>query len=843
MTASFAINYAGRSTGTSLPESLADSSIPIHPPTDEDWKVSNADQLMTVIKFMRKEKDIALAKLEISNSENIRLNAEAEILKKKLNELTTKSINSERPAAEINIVSALKYEEIMRKVETLNAITDSNRTLREERDALQAQVVSLTERVTQGDVVSLQETNIKLVAEIDKQNAKNNSLHNTVDQWRKRCDDLDDRSHKNPEELKRLQTKSENLEVMLSDKKETIRLLDDELKSIRDVNARLDSELSTALNNCQAHVLEKEKFSNELIDLKAAQQGQITEMTELKRFSIEKDNKINEITKDLAAAEANLVTVKDKETLLRRIAKRYKHSVSEQLIKIAELEVTIAAHNATAQNDSARITKMTNQIDDVMKELDQQRQDNDKLKKTESHLLNEARARIKALTETNNALRLSDQNRVDHDNFVARLKTHYEHRINQLEKEIYEQDASIKEVIARITSENDSLQLQLQQQGTIPCSSSIEKGPSDTTRTANVRPMGSQSTNITTRRLADTPLASIRPMLLQKRRTAAVMPTSQPSANMTLDSETDLAPPPDQVQSSSSSTTIAQATSSAVVATLPQIESSSAAGSSEESDRMVLQLQQQTVVLVSPIVQTSPQNVLVRSNQSQATSLSSGGLNTISSSAEICTHQEASSSNMVSTTQASAQKRSLDPAVTANNNTSPKAKRTTFDVLAFEGIFESGLDVEYQVPTTSSQRDQGKSLAMKDSEESDEDYCESSDMEQDEEGGSFNNDEGNLNKDTNVKIEDIRETTAQSPSPPPHFGNFAKQEIETSLQDRKTEQIQAISSESEARSPHQQSDESKSSEKVIIIQAFEDTAKDNIMPITSTLDIPQHADR
>ena len=43
-------------------------------------------------------------------------------------------LNSEREKSEIDVVTTSKHAELLRKVETLNAITDSNRILREERE-------------------------------------------------------------------------------------------------------------------------------------------------------------------------------------------------------------------------------------------------------------------------------------------------------------------------------------------------------------------------------------------------------------------------------------------------------------------------------------------------------------------------------------------------------------------------------------------------------------------------------------------------------------------------------------------------------------------------------------
>lgn len=305
LSGSLATDIASKLSDASPDESFVSSSIITQSLTAEETKASISDQLMTMIKYMREEKVIAIAKLEISNRENDRLNTEAELLKKKLSEAITNNINSKRPAAEINVVSALKYEEIMRQVETFNSITDSNRGLRKERDALTAQVASLTKR--------------------------------------DRCTNFVDPSQKNS-----VESENENLATNYTAERE----------AFREEKARLDNDLSTVSNHCQAHMLEKKKLSEELIALKAVSQHTAEEIMELKSALIQKENEIKKITDDLATVEATVTNSKDKEPHVRKITKRYKDMVSVKSAKIEQMEAIIAAHSLTveaaARSDAAR---------------------------------------------------------------------------------------------------------------------------------------------------------------------------------------------------------------------------------------------------------------------------------------------------------------------------------------------------------------------------------------------------------------------------------------------------------------------------------------------------------
>lgn len=688
--------------------------------TADETKASSSDHIVTVLK----------QSLEVSNSENVRLNTETRILKMKLIEATN-NINLERPDAEINIVLALKYEEMMRNGETINSISDCNRVLREERDALNEQVVCLSKRLEKDDLLSLQQTNGELLAKINEQASENQSLRTTTDQWRKRCNSLVDRIHKNPEEFKRLQTECENLATKLST----------EIEAIQEEKARLDAELSTVLNNCQAHLLEKTKFSDELNVLKASQQHTATEIMELKSTVVQKEAKIKKITDDLTAAVAEVKSLKGKETHIRKIAKRYKDTVSAQSVKIEQLETVIAAQPSAEENSTraALTSELTAQKKALQAKLDQQQRENKILKKYEdATLLSGARVPIKAPIEVNYA----EQKRSERDLLVARQNSQFD-PTKVLKTE---EDTINKEDIARLTSEgdtSDSRANQLNFQGSKPSTilSGIKQGASEASRTINVKPMARQSATVTLRRGGDSPLASIRPTSVQINRTAAVLPTTQ---------------------------------------------------SSNFDDRnvpkhVIVEVIPQDVVVLS---QSSPYQDVFNQNQAACTSSEAGTTKSTSaassSSAVINLHHQASK-NTVTTTQATGHKRTRagdSNSMSSENKTSPTIKRAR----SGERSSESGLDIVYQVPTSSRRVEEDKNVIMENSEGE-----QSSSDEQDEESDGQDHGENNPQNDKSmVEVNDSSEAHC--------IGSNAIQAIFTLRQNQEPEQIQAISSGREARS-------------------------------------------
>lgn len=183
---------------------------------------NSVEQLLRVMKYLRREKDLALAKSDVLRAENLRLKSQSEVVEKRLKETET-LLNSEREKSEIDVMTTSKHAELLRKVETLNAITDSNRILREERDNLSAKVNELTTKANalSEEVVPLRDISRDLTAKTEALADENTSLKGEATRWRQRANTLLERANKaSPEDWRRLQTERENLSKLLTSERE-----------------------------------------------------------------------------------------------------------------------------------------------------------------------------------------------------------------------------------------------------------------------------------------------------------------------------------------------------------------------------------------------------------------------------------------------------------------------------------------------------------------------------------------------------------------------------------------------------------------------------------------------
>ncbi|XP_014606517.1 PREDICTED: nucleoprotein TPR-like [Polistes canadensis] len=722
--------------------------------TDEDSK--SAEQLLKVIKYLRREKDLAMAKFDILRAENLRLKSQAEVAEKRLKETET-VLNSEREKSEIDVVTTSKHAELLRKIETLNAITDSNRILREERDNLSSKVNELTSKVMvlSEELVPLRDTSRDLAAKNEALTQENTGLKGEATRWRQRANALVERSNKaSPEDWRRLQTERESLSKLLTSERETHAKRTEELNQLKLEKNKLEEQLSQLQKQVQAQGEQVSKISEE-----ARKLGQ--DLSEALADSTSKAKDLATLRKELGDKEVVLNDIKNKEIQIRKIAKKYKTQF-EELAKTVEEErnrsddTRMSSGNAGG-DDSGQVTQeredqlreegrqelrqanveLTTKIDDLTRQISIIQNESESLKKEidtmnktsvekeerAKQVLKGARTKIMQLTESKKVCEKelldlkakiesgsNDSDTSDHDARLAALKSQMEGRISRLEHEKTEIQAEKEALLQRIT------QLQRQLTGVSGVS------PPSEPPTANIKPMSAR---------AETPLASIRPMsVVVQSRTAAVLPTTatapvmvaphqqqQPQQQIVHTTETS-SPTSSLTDFQPASTSSSSQTTPSTLRQLvvqPQLSESAESTQREDAEsgetlnvqqqqcqQQQQQQQQQTVALVSPRVeQQQQQQQAVASDQQQ----------TVASS----------STQSVSTSQASTghkRPRTLDSTASGSGiiedhsrqeqAPSPKAKRSRQTELG-SSASASLSEIEYQVPT-SSQRDQDEEV-------------------------------------------------------------------------------------------------------------------------------------
>ncbi|EGI65458.1 Nucleoprotein TPR [Acromyrmex echinatior] len=659
---------------------------------EEDSK--SIEQLLRVMKYLRREKDLAIAKTDVLRAENLRLKSQVEVVEKRLKETET-LLNSEREKSEINVMTTSKHAELLRKVETLNAITDSNRILREERDSLSVKVNELTTKVNSlsEEVVPLRDISRDLTVKTEALTEENTSLKGEATRWRQRANTLLERANKaSPEDWRRLQTERENLSKLLTSERETHAKRTEEFNQVKTEKAKLEEQLMQLQRQIQIQDEHMSRASEEVRKL-----GQ--ELNEALADSSSKAKDLASLRKELSDKDAILNDVKNKEIQIRKIAKKYKtqfeelaKSVEEEKNRNEEIRNEDASGVATQEREdqlreegrqelrqanielTTKIDEVTRQMvvaqseaDNLRKEIEAMNRSSIEKEERAKQVLKGARTKIMQLTEskkicekelldlksriesTGGNVGVQGESDTEHDARLVALKSQMEGRMSRLEHEKSEIQAEKEALLQRVT------QLQRQLSGVSGVSATTEPP------TANIKPMSAR---------AETPLASIRPMsVVVQSRTAAVLPTTAGAPVM-------VAPHQMQQQQVVHTTETSSPTSS-----LTDFQPASTSTSSQSAQTSGLRQ-----LVVQPQLSESAESTQREDPETSTGLKRPRGRDSTASGSGIVEGLDHGRQEQVQ---------------------SPKTKRTRSDISATASA--SASEVEYQVPT-SSQRDQDEEV-------------------------------------------------------------------------------------------------------------------------------------
>ncbi|GBP80228.1 Nucleoprotein TPR [Eumeta japonica] len=886
----FSAAQASKSLSESMNESGNETNINISI-TDED--VKSSEQLFQIIKFLRKEKDIAMAKFDILQAENMRLKSQLEITEKKLDDCKL-ALAAEREKSEVDMVTLNRQSDILRKIETLNALTDSNRILREERDNLSSRVEELLASVKclEQEIAPLQEKISELKSKNETLQSENNSLKADSARWRTRVNALVERANKtSPEDWKRLQNEREILAKMLTNEKESVKKLNDEVSAIKVEKTKLEEQYSL-LSRQHASLVDENKKSNEELQTLNNDVSRLTE--ELSRVKAElslASQNNTKLSEDLSSKDTMLADIRNKEMQIKKIAKKYKAQY-EDLAKSVEDEKS-KSEIASAASDAASaeaVKKVELQIAELQGQLETEKANNDKLKSELENLrtsnldkeekakqvLKQAKTKIVQLTEAKNTLsrelnesrskmEAMETSQDEHDVRLAVLKSQYEGRLSRLEKEKGEAQSERNREVEALLQKVNMLQRQLASQTAAAKQQiSTEKTTSDPP-TANIKPMAGvvQQSVSGSRRGGETPLASIRPM-------AQVGPTAPHDAHSTeympASSSRPLpraavaasTAPPESTQdmdtseagmgSSGSSDGTAQTSThvqppqQAVALVMPRIEQPTGAASSASAST-VAAVSASTSSAATGSVTASVAGTVSASVSAPPTSVAVGG--SAGSASEGGGPQSVQSSNGgggVSTSHAPPDARPVKRPRPAHQRAHPSAKRTRV-----QG-FERSVEVEYQVPTSSRCDQDDEGVIVVDSEEDDErctgtTYREGEDEEEDMEDeqeveGGEEEEEGDADGEGTARAPE-----QESPAQSPEAGEQGEVEEGGDVADGEDSERSAAAA--VASLPHQQIEAISSGTEpsgALSLGGGGDDGDDSIVPSTPTLYVPRRND-
>lgn len=491
------VSHASRSFTDSFNDSTNVGSSTANTSHNEEVELCS-EQFLEIVKFLRKEKDFAVSKCDTLQTEILRLKSQLEESEKQLVEI--KSVfNKQSP--ESNSFECLKQSDIIKKIETLDALSDNNRQLRIERDNFQARIENLTIHVKniEQEVSPLKEKNSQMLSKIDSLETENNLLKGDIKRWKTRVNFLIARTNKsNSDDLKRVENERESLANMLNIEKGNVKKVCSELDSIKIEKSKLEDQYSVLSRQYTSLIEDHKKINEELNKIKIDSMRVTEESSKLKSEigAVSKTN--DKLTLELSAKEAILTDIRSKELQIRKIAKKYKAQF-EELSKIVDEE----KNKPPEQPEDTQLIDLQNQLDTekanvekLKSELESSVDKEDKAKR----LLKIAKSKIVHLTETKNSLiqelnesrikieTIDQTNRDEKDERLALIKSQFEGKLSKLEKEKCEIQVEKSKEIEALLQKISLLQRQLANQTNVSKPINADKTTSDPP-TANIKPM------------------------------------------------------------------------------------------------------------------------------------------------------------------------------------------------------------------------------------------------------------------------------------------------------------------------------------------------------------------
>ncbi|XP_064098408.1 nucleoprotein TPR-like isoform X2 [Macrobrachium nipponense] len=211
-----------------------------------------SDQLREVIKYLRRERDVAAGKYEVAEAETQRLVAQKKLMETQIQDVQ-KNLAEEREKNKASLESASNYGELMRKVLTVDALADSNRLLREEKESLESLYEEYKAKceVLEKQIEPINERHKSSLNKIEALMLEKKSMESEKDLYKKRTQELVEKlNHAKPEDFMKLQQN-------FAEQQKSLQAKENEL-------SKLKLQLQQVQKSLQMTIAQKNQFNSQL---------------------------------------------------------------------------------------------------------------------------------------------------------------------------------------------------------------------------------------------------------------------------------------------------------------------------------------------------------------------------------------------------------------------------------------------------------------------------------------------------------------------------------------------------------------------------------------------------
>uniref|UniRef100_A0A8D0A405 Nucleoprotein TPR n=1 Tax=Sander lucioperca TaxID=283035 RepID=A0A8D0A405_SANLU len=514
----------------------AASESPMNISLTEEGK--SQDQVLEILRFVRREKEIAESRFEIAQGESLRYRLRVEHLERELKEMQD-SLSAAKERMQVTAKTLSQHDELMKKTETMSILMETNKMLREEKDKTEQELQQTQAKVQklESDIMPLQQANSELSEKSGMLQAEKKLLEEEIKRWKARTQHLvTQQKDSDPEKeahLKRILQLTEDgtrlkAEVLRSNNLTTS--LQSQIQNLRDNVSKITDERNNLRREVETKNQELQEKWRTITQVKKIGRRYKTQYDELK---VEHDKLVAEAAAGPSQEEeARQASVQELQSL--------RDSLNQAEAKTRELEGQLENINKTegrnAQEQSSRLqaelTRLRQELQDKASQEDTLRQQmTEKEEKTRKAIVY-AKQKINQLTSTKDQLQKENeelkQQREELEVRVSALKSQYEGRLSRQERELRDLRGQQERQEQRDEPPEAGPK---QRQISLKTTPAADRGSASTSEppTANIKPtpVATGSKQPVNPGNKPTPRASIRPMI-----TPATVPTPTPTATV-----------------------------------------------------------------------------------------------------------------------------------------------------------------------------------------------------------------------------------------------------------------------------------------------------------------------
>ncbi|KAM8851015.1 nucleoprotein TPR-like [Spinachia spinachia] len=368
------------------------------------------EQILEILRFVRREKEIALAQCEASDREALRYKQRVEHQDRELKELQ-EALNAEREKMQATAKTLAQQEEQLKKMETISTLQETTRMLRTDRDKLEQELLQAQAKVTklQSDISPLHHSLSVLSEKNGSLQADKRILEEDLKRWKAKTQQLiSQQKDGDVEERQKLTTEREaqqrritqlaeetgKLKTELARSSASSNSAQSQLQAFRDSVARLTSERDTLKKDMETKnkdILEKSKtitqvkkigrrYKTQYDELKV-QHDKLVEETAAKAGS--EAGPSQETQREVTKAQEELKRTTEELNTLKEEARKKLEEAQKNLQELQEAKKEIQQSKEKFQEVQNQLTQVQSQLSQTQT---QQQQNQNQLAQSQKEL-------------------------------------------------------------------------------------------------------------------------------------------------------------------------------------------------------------------------------------------------------------------------------------------------------------------------------------------------------------------------------------------------------------------------------------------------------------------------